>query len=155
MSPTPAIRNLRNHTYAPASFLREFDSSVYLPTDRDPLAAARHRTHTLLELWGLGPLAQDAMVVANELITNVFVHAEGPAVLQLSTMPNRLRIAVSDQVAFPVTMPADVRGIPEAQSSGRGLLIVAALSCELECNLLRWGKCIAAELNTAVSGVIG
>ena len=155
MSPTPLIRDLRTGATAPAPYLCEFDSSIYWPTDDQPFAAARHRTKTLLELWGMHPLIGDATVVVNELVTNALVHTGGPTVLQLSRMPRRLRIAVSDQGAFPVTMPSDVRGIPAIQPSGRGLLIVAALSCELECSLLRWGKCIAAELNATVPGVIG
>jgi len=155
MSPTPLIRDLRTGISAPAPYLCEFDSSIYWSADTEPLAAARHRTRSLLELWGLRPLIDDATVVVNELVTNALVHTGGPALLQLSRMPRRLRVAVSDQVGFPVTMPDDVRGIAEAQLGGRGLLIVASLSCELECSLLRWGKCIAAELNTSVAGVIG
>ena len=154
MSPTPLIRDLRTGISAPAPYLCEFDSSIYFPADTEPLATARRRTRSLLELWGLGYLTSDATVVVNELVTNALVHTDGPALLQLSRMPRRLRIAVSDQAGFPVTMPADTRAIPEAAPSGRGLLIVAALSCELECVLLRWGKCVAAELNIAVRGAI-
>ena len=157
MSPTPLIRDLRTGISAPAPYLCEFDSSVYFTTDSAPLSSARHRTGALLELWGLGPVTNDAKLIVSELLTNALVHTDGPAVLQLSRMPRRLRIAVSDPVAFPVTIPNDVRGIPAAttQTRGRGLLVVSALSCEFECSLLRWGKCIAAELNTAVAGVIG
>ena len=155
MSPTPLIRDLRTGISAPAPYLCEFDSSVYFSTDSAPLSSARRRTGALLELWGLGPVANDAKLVVSELVTNALVHTDGPAVLQLSRMPRRLRIAVSDPVAFPVMIPSDARGISATQASGRGLLVVAALSCELECVLLRWGKCIAAELNTSVAGVIG
>jgi anti-sigma regulatory factor (Ser/Thr protein kinase) len=155
MSPTPLIRDLRTGISAPAPYLCEFDSSVYFTTDPAPLSSARRRTEALLELWGLGPVANDAKLVVSELVTNALVHTDGPAVLQLSRMPRRLRIAVSDPVAFPVTIPSDARSISATQISGRGLLVVAALSCELECVLLRWGKCIAAELNTSVAGVIG
>ena len=155
MSPTPLIRDLHNGGSAPVSYLSDFDSSIYWPTDADPLSAARQRTRTLLELWGIGYLVADASVVVNELVTNVFEHADGPALLQLSRMPRTLRVAVSDQVGFPVTMPEDVRYVPADKPTGRGLLIVAALSCELECCLLRWGKCIAAELNLAMNSVNG
>ena len=155
MSPTPLIRDLRTGISAPAPYLCEFDSSVYFTTDSEPLSSARHRTGALLELWGLGPVATDAQLIVSELVTNALVHTDGPAVLQLSRMPRRLRIAVSDPVAFPVTLPNDARRVPTTQTSGRGLLVVSGLSCELECVLLRWGKCIAAELNTAVPGVIG
>ena len=155
MSLTPIARDSRTSAPAPASYLSDFDSSIYWPTDAEPLATARQRTRTLLELWGLGYLVGDATVVVNELVTNVFEHADGPALLQLSRMPHTLRVAVSDQVGFPVTMPDDVRHISATDPGGRGLLIVAALSCELECTLLRWGKCIAAELNIAMPSVMG
>ena len=55
MSPTPLIRDLRTGISAPAPYLCEFDSSIYWSTDTEPLAAARHRTRSLLELWGLRP----------------------------------------------------------------------------------------------------
>ncbi len=155
MSLTPLTHNSHLDGSALPSHLLDFDSSIYWPGDAKPLAVARQRTRTLLELWGLGYLVGDATVVVNELVTNVFEHAEGPALLQLSRMPHTLRVAVSDQVGFPVTMPEDVRHISATDPGGRGLLIVAALSCELECTVLRWGKCIAAELNVAMPSLIG
>jgi hypothetical protein len=111
-----------------------------------PTAAPCARLHTTLVLreWQLGPLAQTAALVVSELVSNA-VHASAPLTgsrfagewapgtppvrLWLSADEYRVVIQVWDgSDRPPVPQPVE----PEADS-GRGLLLVGALSAEWGC----------------------
>jgi anti-sigma regulatory factor (Ser/Thr protein kinase) len=73
--------------------------------------------------WGAAERADDIELVAGELITNVLLHTEGPAVVTLRALEgsdHRLRIEVEDSSsALPRRREAGEDGV-----SGRGLLLV-------------------------------
>lgn len=84
-----------------------------------------------LGLWGVAAAFDDVCLVAVELVTNVYRHAEQPTcALQLQHVAGRGRVA--DQVWLTVSDRSDrmpVRRPFECGSeSGRGLLIVAELA---------------------------
>jgi anti-sigma regulatory factor (Ser/Thr protein kinase) len=94
---------------------------------------ARHFVRELLTCWGLEALADDAEMIADELVVNAVLHgtrvgpARGPmTVLRLCMLrrPGEVMLAVID--------PGNETPIPSrpdwAGESGRGLQIVAALS---------------------------
>ncbi|WP_143765496.1 ATP-binding protein [Catenulispora acidiphila] len=92
--------------------------------------ARRHVVDMLLR-WSASELADDAALVASELVANAFKHAtasEGTSTcrLVLKLFVDRLAIEVWDPAPVPpeAVRPRDVG---EASESGRGLAIVTAL----------------------------
>jgi anti-sigma regulatory factor (Ser/Thr protein kinase) len=77
-----------------------------------------------VEDWGLGGIRDDALLVSSELVTNSLRHARTAFVISLRSAPGLLRVEVFDRdTRLPVQMGAD-----EEATSGRGLLIVAAVA---------------------------
>ncbi|MFI7315708.1 ATP-binding protein [Streptomyces venezuelae] len=84
--------------------------------------AAAHLRH-----WHLTALTHDVALAVSELVTNAVQHAEGtPVGLRIWRAAHELRIEVTD--GSP--MPARPRRAGEADESGRGLLLVAAIAKE-------------------------
>jgi hypothetical protein len=118
-----------------------------------PEAAHDARTFTTRTLasWGLSDLAETAILLVSELITNAVQHAGGiieppadrteilgkvaPVMLGLSRLASLLRVEVWDtaQVA-----PLRREAADDAEC-GRGLELVAALSKEWGCDILETG----------------
>jgi len=94
-------------------------------------AAARGWLRTTAEAWELpAGLAEDAVVVLGELVTNAVVHVgTGEIVVQLSYREETLHVTVRDE--GPMVRLQAVRPRPDAEH-GRGLVLVNAL-CR------RWG----------------
>lgn len=113
--------------------VRGADDHVWsLPHIPEAVAVVRRRVRTVLADWDLAPeLAEDALLVISELITNAVVHALPPAVLRLSRGVDgrdALRVEVTDAGAAA----ADERPVvePDADEHGRGLGIVTTLAAE-------------------------
>ncbi|KPC64708.1 ATP-binding protein [Streptomyces chattanoogensis] len=132
--------------------VREAVGHVFpLPHIPEAVSVVRRRVRTVLADWNLAPgLAEDALLVISEMITNAVVHALPPAVLRLSLVvdgSNALRVEVTD--AGPAT--ADGRPVvePHAGEHGRGLGIVTALAAEYGTQvhaggITRWAELLAA-----------
>lgn len=99
--------------------------------DPQGLSDARAAVGQALRDWDMGDLADDAELLTGELLVNVLLHTEGGAVLTLEVLPEpirRVRLSVQDRSsAWPRR-----RTPGEAATSGRGLLLLDALSS-------RWG----------------
>ncbi|AZS73939.1 ATP-binding protein [Streptomyces lydicus] len=122
-----------------------------LPHIPEAVSVVRRRVRTVLADWNLAPdLAEDALLVISELITNAVVHALPPAVLRLSRVvdgSHALRVEVTDAGAAA----ADGRPVvePDADEHGRGLDIVTALAAECGTRvhaggITWWAKLLAA-----------
>ena len=111
--------------------------------------AAREFTVATLNEWHLGPLIEDAVVIASELATNAILHgtpaatratAKGAerACVELSwcLQASRLICMVTDQAGTPPAMAAQD---PEAES-GHGLQIVGALAVAWGWTILSTGE---------------
>lgn len=132
--------------------VREADEHVCpLPHIPEAVSVVRRRVRTVLADWNLAPdLAEDALLVISELITNAVVHALPPAVLRLSRVVDGshvLRVEVTDAGAAA----ADGRPVvePDADEYGRGLDIVTALAAECGTRvhaggITWWAKLLAA-----------
>ncbi len=93
---------------------REFDPS------RDQVRAARQFVaHSVPE-----ELADDAALVASELVTNAVEHAATPVTVRVSTVGNRVRVEVSDSSGI---LPA-VGELLAHGERGRGLHLVERLT---------------------------
>lgn len=117
--------------------------------DPEGLSDARSIVRQALTDWNLAELADDAELVTGELLVNVLLHTEGGAVLTLEVLPEpvrRVRLSVQDRSSgWPRR-----RTPGETATSGRGLLLLDAVS-------LRWGieprgegKAVWCEIGPAV-----
>ncbi len=88
-----------------------------VPTGRRFLAEHLHR-------WHLAPLADTALLLASELMTNALRHAPGPLAVELWYSARELGVEVTGRsTPRPCARLADVN-----EESGRGLLLVEALA---------------------------
>ncbi|MGW1893243.1 ATP-binding protein [Streptomyces sp. NPDC002004] len=124
-----------------------------LPHTPGAVPAVRRRIRSVLAQWDLAPhIAEDALLVVSELVTNAVVHAAPLAVLRLSWVrlhgKRALRIAVTDGgPVVPVAQRAG-RCADHAAENGRGILIVTALAdrCGLRVHaggITRWADLVA------------
>ncbi|WP_330457464.1 ATP-binding protein [Streptomyces sp. NBC_00820] len=89
------------------------------------LGAIRQSIRSRLEDWGLKVIADEVVVCANELLTNVHDHAGShECEMTLSRRRNRVRVVVSDGSS---QMPA-LKLATSSEESGRGLTLIDRLS---------------------------
>jgi anti-sigma regulatory factor (Ser/Thr protein kinase) len=102
-----------------------------LPSSPYSVQMARFYIRAALNYHALGDYAEDAEMVASELITNAITHAGAPAIsLELTCLEGTRALAIV--VTDPCPLPP-VRRNPAADTEhGRGLYVVDALSA-------RWG----------------
>lgn len=105
---------------------------------------ARRFVEQTLAGWGCETLLESAVLVVSELVTNAVSHANSACTVVLRLQPGWLRIEVSDRAdASPEPQPVDLDG-----TSGRGLMIVGALSDAWGVEPQERGKCVWAVLAT-------
>lgn len=98
----------------------------FLPAD-SRVRRIRRITAAHLRYWGLAALIDSATLAVSELVTNAIRHGEGHVVgLRVKCSAHALRIEVTDGTPIP----ARARSASDAEESGRGLLLVAAISTE-------------------------
>jgi anti-sigma regulatory factor (Ser/Thr protein kinase) len=94
----------------------------------ESVAEVRRQVGEVLRQWRLGGLVDSALLVVSELATNVVQHARGIGEffeVTLRRRPGALLVEVADSYRW--AMPVPVKPEPE-ETSGRGLLLVAALA---------------------------
>lgn len=123
-----------------------------LPAEPQSCAAARDFTLASLRRWDLERIAQDATMIASELVTNALRHGIRYAVdssasvrvdLTLWWRASHLLCVVTDPSSVP---PALTPAYPEAES-GRGLRVVQAIASG-------WGWTMLSERRKAVWAVL-
>jgi serine/threonine-protein kinase RsbW len=116
-----------DRTSAPAPVVRRW------PCTRRSVGLARHQLTDVLDGWGVGDLAEPAVLVLSELLTNAVRHARVPRDRLVETRYERVaggvRIEVHDADPTP---PVRQEASAEAES-GRGLALVDVLTAG------RWG----------------
>lgn len=86
---------------------------------------ARRFVLDCLRDWAVDPLvANDAALVATELVTNALRHGPPPVVLDVALVADRVRISVAD--SSPASPQLSVPAVDA--ESGRGLALLDALS---------------------------
>jgi hypothetical protein len=119
--------------------------------DRRPESAtlARHLVHNVLGTWGLSELIDRAGLVATELVSNAVRHArgEGLRVTVIRLPRGRVQVSVLDR---DCTQP-EIRTPSPDGISGRGLLLVDALSVVWGVELLPGGKRVWAVLEAGAA----
>jgi anti-sigma regulatory factor (Ser/Thr protein kinase) len=108
---------------------------------------ARRFARAVLAQWGLPALVDDVDLVVSELITNALLHArsnrQGGIRLELLCRADSLVCRVSDGSARP---PAPGQAAETAES-GRGLLLVQAVSASWGWSYEPHGKVVWAEFD--------
>jgi len=117
------------------------------------VAETRRLLRDNLRQWGVPALADTAELLTTELVTNALQHTGGGAELTATLSPaprNRLRIEVRDSLARRPprrgVAAAPAAGAGEHGTSGRGLLLVQALSDAWGVNARGTGKVVWFEL---------
>jgi anti-sigma regulatory factor (Ser/Thr protein kinase) len=108
-----------------------YDHVCPVPPVAGAVSAVRRNVAAVLADWGVSPqMAEDALLVVSELVTNAIIHACPPAVLRLSWEPGdgpcTLRVEVTD--AGPVVPVGRPRAGIDPDEHGRGETIVHALA---------------------------
>ncbi|MEV1155973.1 ATP-binding protein [Micromonospora chokoriensis] len=104
-----------------------YRAHLRLPADAQSPAAARRLVAGQCDAWGMQAVADRAMVIASELVSNAVQHAGTDMDITVSDVAGSLRISVRDRdgetpdSATP-TLPRQVT------EGGRGLPIIAALT---------------------------
>ena len=118
-----------------------------LPDDPRGAELARHTTQEALVTWRLEDLADTAVLLVSELVTNAVLHAKAdraPIALILESHGGWLRIEVHD--ADPRWLQPRCPGVLD--ESGFGLLLVDALASKWGVDETATGKTVWAELGT-------
>lgn len=130
------------------SVAAEQNVMISLDIDEMPLAGVRDEVRALLAEHS-GLVAEDAVQVSDELVSNAFRHGQSPRTMRVSRTVDgrRLRIEVDDTAeAGPVKRTPDHTG-------GLGLLLVERLALAWGTRLRRTHKTVWAELD--LSGPAG
>lgn len=98
-------------------------ASIELGPDGRDVGRGRRFLNEQFRRWGCEDVADDALLVATELVTNALVHAGGRCRLSARLAAGILRLEVRDQ-GSGVPDPQETAGTDE---SGRGLLLVSVL----------------------------
>ncbi len=104
---------------------------------------ARHAVREQVARWGLADLADTAVLVVSELVTNLVRHAQAPGWLRVAYRAGGLRIEVFDPSPH-APQPCDADLDDEA---GRGLAIVTELAAGFGWEPRDGGKVVYAALH--------
>jgi anti-anti-sigma factor len=99
-------------------------AEVDLPADGTSAALARRFVTETCVAWHLAGLADDARVVASELVENAVRHGNSRALVRLELRRGVLTIAVRDD--HPA--PPEHRDVGVAPTGGRGVFMVSAIA---------------------------
>ena len=115
---------------------------IILPPADQAAGLARRATRDVLAAWQLAGLADSALLLVSELVTNSVRHACTSLALRLEIAGTSLRIEVHDQEPRR-PQPRTPDGLEE---SGFGLVLVAALASSWGVDDTATGKAVWAEL---------
>lgn len=109
----------------PSRVCRTFD----LPADPTASRIGRHHARIACADWGMGAVAEDAVLIASELVANAVDHARTVSRLSLELHGTDLRLEVRD---FRPGGRLHAQPVDVTAPRGRGLLIIESIS-------QRWG----------------
>ncbi|MEV7289568.1 ATP-binding protein [Streptomyces sp. NPDC093252] len=120
--------------------------SEMLPGLEQSAVGARRLVRTALSAWQLDELNDDGLVLVSELVANAVKHTSSHLIRVVVSRPcdRRVRIGVSDtSTAMPRLHDSNGDNLP---TSGRGLLLIEALTDRWGTDLRTWGKHVWGEL---------
>jgi DNA-binding NarL/FixJ family response regulator len=117
-------------------------ASLALPADLTSPTVARAFVRSRLQDWGCDGLADSALLLTSELITNSLLHAQSSTHLHLSFNDGVLRVEVADRGGGNLALQEqDVNA-----TSGRGLFLVESLARAWGTSASRDGRTVWFEL---------
>jgi anti-sigma regulatory factor (Ser/Thr protein kinase) len=124
------------------------DDSVMLPPALASVGAGRRFVQRLLAQWHLDHLADVAVLLVSEALTNAVVHAA--TAVRLEVRRDRdLVVRVTDFSSAPVLSPVSALGLqslmdePDLEAeNGRGLMLIASLADQWGITPLDAGKTV-------------
>lgn len=126
----------------------DFEAQLEIPPVSTGIGEARRFTRDQLKSWGLTTLADNAILMISELVTNAILHGGEGAVLTLMADDLKIRAEVRDSnPAMPV-----VRNYSDTATTGRGMVIVDALAAAWGTFPVTGGKVVWFELPTGANG---
>jgi anti-sigma regulatory factor (Ser/Thr protein kinase) len=128
-------------------------ASFELPVVPTSAAVARHVVEELLRAWDMSAFIDDLRLITSELITNVYMHTPSAdsVELELIGFDNQVRVSVADGSSIkPV-----IRELDPAMPTGRGLLLVQALSSRWGSDEWQSGKRVWVEVDQPSAAVRG
>jgi anti-sigma regulatory factor (Ser/Thr protein kinase) len=116
-----------------------------LPSDASAVRLGRQITRDALAAWHLGELADAAVLLVSELVTNAVRHARdtGAIGLELASTVTRLRLEIQD--GDPSWR--DMDSLADDDDSGFGFLVVDSLADRWGLRRVCAGKAVWAELD--------
>lgn len=100
--------------------------SIELPPEPRSAATARHFVEERLGDAVPPAVAEVAVLLTSELVTNVIVHARTPLRVDVDVEPSEVRVAVADDAPRAPTL----RRTHDARLTGRGMNLVETLAAE-------------------------
>lgn len=122
---------------------RNVRQSIELPPEPRAAGTARHFVFDHLCSHVAQDVAETAMLLTSELVTNVVVHARTPMRLDLDLTDHAVRVAVVDEAP---RSPA-IRRAHEARLTGRGMNLVETLATQWGVDPIPPGKKVWFELS--------
>lgn len=126
--------------------------SQSMPCTASSARLARQLVTSALHTWALSPLADTAVLVASELVTNAVAHTQCRNIRVTITRIGvfKVRVAVVDKSRTRPTPRVEAT----SGESGRGLAVVEAVSDRWGADLLPWGKRVWADLSADETGPV-
>jgi anti-sigma regulatory factor (Ser/Thr protein kinase) len=125
------------------------DDCVELESDPAMVAVARQFVRDRLASWEALDYADDAMLVASELVSNAVLHARTDIQLRLACSRAGVRVEVFDENSrLPILAPC-----PSDATSGRGLALVSELATAWGVEKRDGGKVVWAEVGRTAEHV--
>ncbi|WP_405744205.1 ATP-binding protein [Streptomyces sp. NBC_01525] len=115
------------------------------PAEPGAVRTARATVRTTLADWGLESVADIAVLLVSELVTNSLTYASGPIGVRLEQLGGGLLVEVSD----PLPDPPLERAAEPDDEGGRGLQLVARASRRWGARRGKSGKTVWFELSVA------
>lgn len=129
----------------------ELEAQMQIPPVSTGIGEARRFTRNQMKIWGLAAIADNAILMISELVTNAILHGGEGAVLTLLANDLKIRAEVRDSSpAMPI-----VRSYSETATTGRGMVIVDALASAWGTYAVDGGKVVWFELATGALSVDG
>jgi anti-sigma regulatory factor (Ser/Thr protein kinase) len=143
------------HDHAPATSAEELsptDREAWLQLEPVPgsVKDARHAVARAVEVWGLPEVADVAVLLTSELVTNAIRYADGDLRLRVVRRPGGLRVEVHDRdaTALPQLRVRNPDGSDDLAEGGRGLQFVAEWSTRWGVETVAGGKQVWFEVDT-------
>jgi anti-sigma regulatory factor (Ser/Thr protein kinase) len=124
------------------------DLDLALTADCRQVAEARHRMSRHLDARGIdGEVADNAILLVSELVTNAILHGEAPVAVRVQIPDDHLHVEVHDADSEATVLVPRAALLPQERLGGRGLRLVDTLASRWGLAAYERGKCIWFEID--------